>query len=1391
MKWRYALIPIILTLTLSTSFRALSQEYQGAPGVCPVLDRNATDSSIAAFKYGADVTLPMMSAHVSLTPRQAAQKGLDFLIPAGQTWQNTNNCYGCHVQTFAIVGGSVGVQNAFGVNTSTLTNLTTGMISLVRGQKPDGCFAKQSSEINTTTQFAIWALAYYDRLLGSAYFSNLQRAVDCLSGRRSGGCLNLDHYEAPVDQSTAMATANFMAGAKRCYEVTGDTKYQTWVQDGVNCLRNTTPSTTQDIVFIILGLKLAGAPDSDSKIQAMVALLRGRQNADGGWGYSSTWGSYPYGTGEALYGLKSAGISTTDPAIQNGITFLLNTQSVDGSWPELNWPGGRPSKFASTMWAVLGLVDLTPPMTVEIISPLDGERVPLGDTVSISVSATTNNGVAVDHIDLYIDGQKVVTQNDSILSYSWSTAGLTEERYYPIKAVAFNTDGQSSSDENRIILGNLVVVSFTANPNPFDPHPPANQVTTLQYELLFSGNQPGLVDVKILDQQNSVVKTLLNQASQQSGLNSVGWNGSQDAGGIAPYGHYLARIDALDVNSNTQGSLTEQVIAAMNPAQAATIAGKITELDGVTPIKDALVKVLTETGDLHGSQMSTATGSYRISTLLGGISYKVVVSKQGYAPSYLNDMSLVAGETRENVNFALESYVTLLQAKQDIIDYFNTEVFYSVPEAGAQTFLNAVDQNIQTGTATPMDVEALQRLTLVESAAKAAYCTPQGKDIRAIALETGEATESFIYGSIIAALFGSFKTVLEPFTKIPWIGGLFKPLYQAATAINLKFTGYVLNTFASAIANKVEVELALRAYNSGLTQSTAGLVGQSAGNEMYQVLVKVFGIIGGKGAAWALDRQNMTSLKQLINGGLMYVYEKGFVNTNIGGVNIRILQGTGSSIQASTEDAINENFTAGLIDAVAPQVHAAEQDITRVNEQKYNLVKGGNDLANFIQLAGLVAILVAALYLIIAGLVAAGPSAGWSTLVSIIGAIAFWGTLSSISAWFSVAKIADNLVTSFVGIEHVINGMPNRIELVHQLAFDQHARKADFNVDNDGVGSINAISQWSDSLRVSADLVAQQLEETRSLVAEGNWNGADSALSALWPMADVLDIRENIANSILVSSFKSGYLAGLADSIPLDSIYIQASSSAASSDISIGLAQFGVSLGVLLQPDGAARDSLLQSLDMSVTRVQDLGATYQNTLDQITSWNLQIPPILSIVDYAIDSTTRHDKSVFVHFSAMNISSVSVDSVVASLSELDCPSASILALSDTFATSLAPSEVRRFEWQIDLAGNCDDVLMILSVHPNRSPGNFVGDRKSLMQALTGPHVGYTCGDADGTGQVDLSDVIFLVNYIFGGGLAPEPIKTGDVDCNGRINLTDAVYLVNYIFGGGPVPCAACK
>jgi hypothetical protein len=63
----------------------------------------------------------------------------------------------------------------------------------------------------------------------------------------------------------------------------------------------------------------------------------------------------------------------------------------------------------------------------------------------------------------------------------------------------------------------------------------------------------------------------------------------------------------------------------------------------------------------------------------------------------------------------------------------------------------------------------------------------------------------------------------------------------------------------------------------------------------------------------------------------------------------------------------------------------------------------------------------------------------------------------------------------------------------------------------------------------------------------------------------------------------------------------------------------------------------------------------------------------------------------------------------------------------------------------------------------------------------------CGDADGSVEVDIDDVVYLINYIFSGGPAPVPYESGDADCSGAVDIDDVVHLITYIFSGGDEPC----
>ncbi|MBD3219160.1 MAG: M28 family peptidase [candidate division Zixibacteria bacterium] len=66
-------------------------------------------------------------------------------------------------------------------------------------------------------------------------------------------------------------------------------------------------------------------------------------------------------------------------------------------------------------------------------------------------------------------------------------------------------------------------------------------------------------------------------------------------------------------------------------------------------------------------------------------------------------------------------------------------------------------------------------------------------------------------------------------------------------------------------------------------------------------------------------------------------------------------------------------------------------------------------------------------------------------------------------------------------------------------------------------------------------------------------------------------------------------------------------------------------------------------------------------------------------------------------------------------------------------------------------------------------------------------GYICGDVNSDLSVNVSDAVFVINYVFIGGVPPEPIFVGDTNCDGAVNVSDGVYIINYVFIGGHAPC----
>lgn len=62
-----------------------------------------------------------------------------------------------------------------------------------------------------------------------------------------------------------------------------------------------------------------------------------------------------------------------------------------------------------------------------------------------------------------------------------------------------------------------------------------------------------------------------------------------------------------------------------------------------------------------------------------------------------------------------------------------------------------------------------------------------------------------------------------------------------------------------------------------------------------------------------------------------------------------------------------------------------------------------------------------------------------------------------------------------------------------------------------------------------------------------------------------------------------------------------------------------------------------------------------------------------------------------------------------------------------------------------------------------------------------------GDANGSSQIDISDVVYLIAYIFAGGKGPVTKAAGDMNCDMSVDISDVVATIAFIFSGGAGSC----
>jgi len=129
-----------------------------------------------------------------------------------------------------------------------------------------------------------------------------------------------------------------------------------------------------------------------------------------------------------------------------------------------------------------------------------------------------------------------------------------------------------------------------------------------------------------------------------------------------------------------------------------------------------------------------------------------------------------------------------------------------------------------------------------------------------------------------------------------------------------------------------------------------------------------------------------------------------------------------------------------------------------------------------------------------------------------------------------------------------------------------------------------------------------------------------------------------------------------------------------------------------------------------------------------------------------------------------------------------------------------------EQYIIIDGRCDDLPgYLIGTTPIEFDSLAVGETPFSTVPLTGtlsldgtltftsnkPDFVCDCfpGDANNSGNLNILDVTYLINYLYKGGPAPMPypLCNGDANCNCAVNILDATYLINYLYIMGQPPC----
>jgi hypothetical protein len=271
------------------------------------------------------------AADAEPTPEQvkpAVTKSLALLQKSADEYTKQRECFSCHHQALPLLAMTAAKARGFDVSAKTLENQVTHTLKHLATNRD-----RYKKGLGQGGQADMAAYGLFALELGGAKPDATTAAVaEYLLVRDEDRDFWRTSANRPPTEASSFTTAYFSLRGLRKYGTPEQVerieqktaKVRKW-------LLETEAKDTEDRVFRVGALKLAGADDKDVKAAADELLKA--QRDDGGWGQTADMDSDAYATGTALVMLNEAGgLAVADGAYRRGAAFLLKQQRDDGSW---------------------------------------------------------------------------------------------------------------------------------------------------------------------------------------------------------------------------------------------------------------------------------------------------------------------------------------------------------------------------------------------------------------------------------------------------------------------------------------------------------------------------------------------------------------------------------------------------------------------------------------------------------------------------------------------------------------------------------------------------------------------------------------------------------------------------------------------------------------------------------------------------------------------------------------------------------------------------------------------------------------------------------------------------------------------------------------------------